>query len=376
MAKVDKHFMTGSSGGMEYDFLDKDRNVNSNIAYMLNRSLSMFYYHNLPDTIPVKALELLLQTNGYGIFLEIEGEYYVVDGGLGGEVDVYGEPTKANISIPYLSYNKTIDVDEDCIVISNDTLRLGLLPIYNKYSSILNETEITMLLSLVNKRIQYLISASDDNTFESAKEYLKQVYDGNLGIIAENKLFDSLKINNSNTNTTSMRELIEFNQYIKATMYNEIGLQDNADMKRERMIQAEVITSNVNIYPLVDNMLEVRRLALEKINEKYGLDIEVEFSSSWEYRVNQGESINEPTIEDGVEPTIEDEVEPTIEDNIEPIIDVEVEPTIEDDVEEEIEDVEIEEVEEEPIEIIENEPVEDVPVEDEPIEEDEEEPKE
>ena len=198
-----------------------------------------------------------------------------------------------------------------------------------------------MLLSLVNKRIQHLISASDDNTFESAKEYLKQVYDGNLGIIAENKLFDSLKINNSNTNTTSMRELIEFNQYIKATMYNEIGLQANADMKRERMIQAEVITSNVNIYPLVDNMLEVRRLALEKINEKYGLDIEVEFSSSWEYRVNQGESINEPTIEDVVEPTIEDDVEPTIEDNIEPIIDVEVEPTIEDDVEE-VEDEEVE----------------------------------
>ena len=60
MAKVDKHFLTGSSSS-KYDFLEKEVNINNQIGYMLNRSLSMFHYTNLPDTIPVKELELLLQ---------------------------------------------------------------------------------------------------------------------------------------------------------------------------------------------------------------------------------------------------------------------------------------------------------------------------
>lgn len=292
MARIDK-YNYGLGYTFNYDYKDKPRNVENLMKYMLNRSNIMFQYHNLPDTIPSREIELLLQTNGFGVFIEVEGKYYIVNGGLGGEPDVYNMPTEAVISIPALKLNKTYKINEDCIVIPNDSMYLGLLPMYAKYCTLMNENEMTMLLATVNKRIQHLLSANDDNTLESAKKFLEKVFDGEIGVIGESKLFESLKVNTtSTTSQVSMKDLFEYEQYLKASMYNEIGLSANFNMKRERLSSSEVEANTDNLYPLVDDMLNSRRKGLEKVNEMFGLDIQVEFNSSWDYRLFNGEPVH------------------------------------------------------------------------------------
>lgn len=292
MAKIDK-YNYGLGYTFNYDYKDKPRNVENLMKYMLNRSNIMFQYHNLPDSIPSREIELLLQTNGFGVFIEVGGKYYIVNGGLGGEPDVYNMPTEAVISIPALKLNKTYKINEDCIVIPNDSMYLGLLPMYAKYCTLMNENEITMLLATVNKRIQHLLSANDDNTLESAKKFLEKVFDGEIGVIGESKLFESLKVNTtSTTSQVSMKDLFEYEQYLKASMYNEIGLSANFNMKRERLSSSEVEANTDNLYPLVDDMLNSRRKGLEKVNEMFGLDIQVEFNSSWDYRLFNGEPVH------------------------------------------------------------------------------------
>lgn len=292
MAKIDK-YNYGLGYTFSYDYKDKPRNVENLMKYMLNRSNIMFQYHNLPDSIPSREIELLLQTNGFGVFIEVEGKYYIVNGGLGGEPDVYNMPTEAVISIPALKLNKTYKINEDCIVIPNDSMYLGLLPMYAKYCTLMNENEMTMLLATVNKRIQHLLSANDDNTIESAKKFLEKVFDGEIGVIGESKLFESLKVNTtSTTSQVSMKDLFEYEQYLKASMYNEIGLSANFNMKRERLSSSEVEANTDNLYPLVDDMLNSRRKGLEKVNEMFGLDIQVEFNSSWDYRLFNGEPVH------------------------------------------------------------------------------------
>ncbi len=55
-------------------------------------------------------------------------------------------------------------------------------------------------------------------------------------------------------------------------------------MKKERLISSEVENGMNSIYPLVDNMFNCRKNALSEINEKFDTNINVEFTSSWEYR--------------------------------------------------------------------------------------------
>ena len=97
-----------------------------------------------------------------------------------------------------------------------------------------------------------------------------------------------------NNSGTTMTELIEYQQYLKATMYNEIGINANGNMKRERLITDEIEVNNEALYPLIDNMLDCRLEGLAKINEMFGTNITVELNSSWDnYRQDGDTDLNE-----------------------------------------------------------------------------------
>ena len=174
-----------------YDYRNKEKNVKNHINESFNKSLTMFKYHNLPDTIPAKYLEKFLQENGTVCIAKHEDKLYAFNGALGGEQDAYGEPTKCVVSNPYLNLTKEFVIDEDCVIIDNDYLRQGMKPIFNKYATFLNENEISIMIATINTRITAIISAGDSNTVESAKDYLRQIEEGKLGVIADNAFLDS-----------------------------------------------------------------------------------------------------------------------------------------------------------------------------------------
>lgn len=317
MSKIDDKYFSFLPYSNGYNYQDKQRNVQTYVKYMVNRSLAMFQYHDLPDTIPQEELEKMLQCGGLAVWYKHNDELYVFNANLGGEGDVYNRPTKAIISNPYLKLNKECIIDEDCVLMLNDSLAVGLIPMYQKYCTIINETDISLILGTVNKRIQILLSANDDNTVASAKQFIKNIEDGKLGVIAESKLFDSLKTNSVSTSQTNgLQEVWELQQFLKASMYNEIGLNANWNNKREKLNSSEVEMNTDNLYPLVDNMLDCRRKALEKVNEMFGTNITVEFNSSWDYRVFNGESIHNVETEinmNELDTTSETDNEPTVE---------------------------------------------------------------
>lgn len=374
-------YFGGIDYSVKYNYQNKTENVVNYVKYMLNRTLAMFKYTNLPDTLPQMELEKMLQVNGYCVVAKVNDELYAFNGGLGGEGDVYGRPTIITISNPALKFNKSLKINEECVIIQNDSMQLGLLPLYEKYCTMLNESDVTIILATINKRIQMLLSANDDNTVQSAKQFLKDIENGKLGVIAESKLFDSLKVNNSsNGANVNLRDLFELHQYIKASLYNEIGLGSNNNLKREHLLTAEVEVNSDNLYPLVDDMLECRRKALEKINEMFGTDIQVEFNSSWDYRVHNGEPIDTIEESDGEvndesevpaeqgtseEPTGEQTIEPTDDEQL--VSDTQEKGEVENDLLEEPTDEEKEEPVNEPSEEPTDEPKEEPT--DEPVEE-------
>lgn len=313
MAKIDKQFdYLGLINKNVYNYLDKSINSRNNVAYMMNRSNVMFKYHNLPDTIPANELEKMIQATGFAVVGKINGELYALNAGLGGEPDVYNRPTQAIVSVPALNYNATWDIGKDCEVIPNDSMKMGLIPLFAKYCTLMNENEISIMLSVINQRISFLLSANDDNTIASAKQLLKDIEAGKQGVVSDSKVFDSFKAQALTKNSgTGITDLIELEQYLKASMFNEIGLNANYNMKRERLSESEVEMNGDNLYPLVDDMLSNRQSAIERINTLFETDIQVEFNSSWDYRIYNGASIHNTTEEVNSEQLAETSTEQT-----------------------------------------------------------------
>lgn len=289
-------------------------------ADMLNKSLTMFEWKNLPDTLPAVEIEKQLQTNGYSIIAKVEGNIYAFQGGFSGQ-DPYNQPTKAIVNNPSLNYNGTFTINDDCVIIKNDDMQQGLIHIYNKYGTLLIENQITMLMTDYNYRMPFTISSKDDTTTQSAREYLQKIIDGSLGVIGEAKLFDALKVTpTNNKGVNSFADLYGYQQFIEAQLNNTIGLATNNNMKRERLTTNEIEVNKNASYPLIDNMLRNRKQAVEKINKMFDLDIDVKFSSIWngtnedDNNGNNGDSptiIDDTSLNSGVDKSEESNQEPT-----------------------------------------------------------------
>lgn len=272
--------------GKFIDFTDKIGGTKQYVMYMFNRLQSMFKYTGLPKTIPQRNVELMLQSNGNVCVTMVNGELYAFTGGLGGEPNAYYMPTIYTVANPYLKFSKNLKIDQDCVVIPNDALYLGLLPMFNRYATMLAENDATIRIADINARIINLIAASDDNTYKSAVGYITDVEKGKLGVIADNAFIESLRTQPyaASGSTNNITQLIELQQYLKASWFNDIGLNANYNMKREAINGTEAQLNNDSLLPLAQDMLNQRKIGWDKVNEMYGTNIQVEFNSSWEER--------------------------------------------------------------------------------------------
>ena len=285
-----------------YNHLEKTKNISLENEITYNKTMAMFKYHNLPNTIPGYELENLLQKNGFACVAQVEGSLYAFDGGLGGEPDVYYRPTICTVANPALKLTRDFEIDKDCVIVKNDSNMVGLSHTIAKYNTLLSENEITMLIALINSRMNIIFSGGDSATKASAEQYLNMIVQGKLGVISDNAFLESLKIQiGSTTRNNVFEDLIRLNQYLKAGLNNAIGLNSNSAMKKERLITAEIDVNNTALYPLIDDMLECRRTALEKINTMFETDISVELNSSWDYRDLNGMSIHNTESEISLE---------------------------------------------------------------------------
>lgn len=261
---------------------DKDTSVTEFIANTLAKTQSMFEYEGLPDSIPQKELERLLQTTGNAFVTSVDGVLYALSGGKGGEPDVYGRATLYTVANPALKLNKTYEIQKDGVLIENDSNGESLLPLIGRYAVLYTDGLISLNAASILTRITMLISASDDKTKQSAEEFLCKIQDGEFSIIGENAFFKGVNMQTApTTNSVYITQLIELVQYYKASMYNELGLNANYNMKRERLNLGEVSMNVDVLMPYVDNMLKERQNAVEKINAMFDTEISVKLSSSW-----------------------------------------------------------------------------------------------
>ena len=264
---------------------------------MLNRTRQMFTWDGLPEGFSEKWLEIYLQIHGYVIACKTPQGIKFFFGGLGNVLDEYYKPTAAVIANPFLRFNKTLhiwreyhedkfDEDFDCIICSNDTLQYGLNPLIMKYSHQLATNEITLNVADINSRAMNILAAKSENAFESIKAFLKDRKKGRIAHIRESMIHDedvrSLPFNNETNN--GITNLIELQQYYKASFYNEIGLNANYNMKRESIQQNESDMNHDSLKPLIDDMLECRQDFCKWMNTNFGLNMSVEFNSIWAER--------------------------------------------------------------------------------------------
>lgn len=278
---------------------DKKKSAKAYYRYFLSRLSNMFQYKNLPDTIPHQILDRYLFEYGSACIAKVNGELYVFFGSAGAQPDIYYRPTEFIIANPALNVSRNIKVfnivgqpitelsdnsdnPSEGVLLRNDSEWLGLHPLIARYSYLLAENVLTLRTADILLRIVALLSAKTDAEAQSAKEYLRSIEKGDLGVIAESAFYEGVEMQSPPSNNGSyLTQFIEYQQYLKGSFYNEIGLSANYNMKREAIGTGESTLDQDTILPLCENMLRCRREDLARVNKLFGTNIEVEFSSAW-----------------------------------------------------------------------------------------------
>ena len=287
--------------------LSLDKLTEYYIKDTLIRTQKMFNYNNLPKTIPKEQLELLLQRNGYAVITKVNGELYAFYGGLGGEPNEYYLPTIATVANPALKFSKSMVIDKECVIIKNDVMFMGLMPLIQSTSYLLAQADISFKYALINGRMKAIVTAPNDEVKASLDEMFKQIEKGSsLKVVVDDDLMNELKVSPYGTNDNGI-DIIELKQYIIGSFYQKLGIQSNFNMKREALNSAESALNDDILYPLIDEMLEERQKGIEKINELYGTNISVELSSVWkQLRDQEEQAVNNEDKENNKDEVIQD----------------------------------------------------------------------
>ena len=275
-----------------YSIQNKDKALQKHVLYMLDKLQSLIDIKGLPLTMPKRNIVNQLLINGFTFVTEHEENLFGFYGGLGGEPNAYYDPTICTVANPALKLSKTYVIDKEGVLVRNDSHMMGVIPILCKYGTLDAEIMITFRLMAINNRISALINADDEAGYQSAKEFLKDIEAGKLGVIQSGGFFDGVTTNDFSNRAGDIKDMIELSQYLRSLEWEEFGININGNMKREYVNDAEMSLSEPAVLPFITNMLENWQEGFEKVNAFYGTDITVDFTPLVNY-IEEGDVNNE-----------------------------------------------------------------------------------
>lgn len=312
--------------------------------FILRLLYRVILFEGLPETVNETFFKMILYTQGKICFLageqigESDAQVLALNCTRADTPDVYYIPTNVLVTNPRLkkSYNLRRGVDCEVVYLSEaDKYNLtdisgGLYNLIERTATMLADNDISINIAQKNTRLVNLVSADTQNTVDSIKAVFAKMYEGDPDIVVKSSLVDKLAgvpilQNQSNHNLV---ELIEVQQYILSHFYEQIGIQTHDQMKRERLITAEV-NDNLDLCFLnVDDMLISIQEGLQRVNDMFGMSITARLNPIIiQQREEQaGASAAEDSNLTGTAPDEEPEEATELEATEEPTLEPEAEP--------------------------------------------------
>lgn len=285
--------------------------------------LRTFVIDDVPDVINYNFMMLQLLLGGRICFFRRKGEILTaLNANSASEPDLYYLPRKVLVVSPYLTGEYILTPGEDCEVVyctSLDQYRYmdytigGIKPLLMYTADLLADTIVSISVALKNIRLNNVLAADDQNVVDSIRAAVQKMYDGDPYIVVQSTLVSTLQSFpvRQNVQTNELLQLIELYQYIWARFYEQIGIAKHDNMKKERLITAEIDAGADMAIFNIDDLKQSISEGLDRVNAMFG--------TSMRLRVNpliqqQAEQQADAQSEDGSEPEAEPELDPARED--------------------------------------------------------------
>lgn len=273
-------------GRRKHDIFDESMVLN-NLTYRqyLNRltelAISMFEWKNLPDTVDARYLELHLFETGCMVYFkdEVIGDL-CLDCIVNGRLDVYGNPLLRRAYSGYNNYQKLLKYNNSVIIWNNYLHSNSILDV-EMFARRLYNIDRIIDINANAQKTPVLLQGSEKQRLTLLNLYKE--YDGNAPFIFGDK---NLDINSLKAFSTNAPYVCDKLYQLKTQIWNEaltyLGISNINIQKKERLISDEVTRNQGGTIASRYSRLESRRQAVEKINDMFGTNIEVNYREDFQ----------------------------------------------------------------------------------------------
>ena len=249
---------------------------------LMELSISVFEWKNLPSTCDVRYLELALFMNGSAIFFQddVLEDYVALDVICSGRLDVYGNPVLRRAYSRYNNYQKLLKGNNSVIIWNNYTRTNSVLDV-EMFAKRLYNLDRIIDVNANAQKTPILIKCDETQRLTMLNVYKE--YDGNSPVIFGDKALNSNGLDVLSTGAPYVADKL---YTLKTQIWNEaltyLGISNINVQKKERLITDEVTRNQGGTIASRYSRLESRREAVRKINEMFGLNIEVNYREDFQ----------------------------------------------------------------------------------------------
>ena len=249
---------------------------------LMELSISMFEWKNLPEGIDERFLEMVLFTDGHAVFFKDDelGDYLALQCLINGKLNVYRIPINRR-AFAVNGYQKQL-TDKDSVIIFNNMLHTNSWLDVKMFAKRLYNLDRIIDVNANAQKTPILIKGNEQQRLTLTNLYKE--YDGNAPVIFADKSLDMNALQVMSTQAPYVADKI---YQLKTQIWNEaltyLGISNVSFQKRERMVSDEVTRSQGGTVASRFSRLNARRQACEQINKMFGLNIECDFREDYQF---------------------------------------------------------------------------------------------
>ena len=249
---------------------------------LMELSISMFEWKNLPEGIDERFLEMVLFTDGQAVFFKDDelGDYLALQCLINGKLNVYRIPINRR-AFAVNGYQKQL-TDKDSVIIFNNMLHTNSWLDVKMFAKRLYNLDRIIDVNANAQKTPILIKGNEQQRL-TLKNLYKE-YDGNAPVIFADKSLDMNALQILSTQAPYVADKI---YQLKTQIWNEaltyLGISNVSFQKRERMVSDEVTRSQGGTVASRYSRLNARRQACEQINNMFGLNIDCDFREDYQF---------------------------------------------------------------------------------------------
>ena len=248
---------------------------------LLELSLSMFEWTNVPDTVDIRYLEIALFSRGKALFFKDDALGFLglnfTNGSAG--LDVYRIPIVRR-AYANNGYHNVLTRDNSVIIWNNYLHEPSEMAI-RTYAKRLYNLDRIIDVNANAQKTPVLIRATEQQRLTLQNVY--QQWDGNQPVIYGDKELD---INSMGVLRTDAPYMADKLYTLKTQIWNEaltyLGISNINIQKKERLITDEVTRNMGGTIASRYSRLQSRREACEHINKMFNLDMWCDYRSDYE----------------------------------------------------------------------------------------------